>query len=58
MIYYEKYGNDLDPVILCLHGSNFVHSFSKQYDQLSKNYCLIIPHLLISMIFPIRFLIG
>lgn len=45
MIYYEKYGNDTSPVILCLHGSNFVHSFSKQYDQLSKNYCLLIPHL-------------
>lgn len=45
MIYYEKYGNDSNPVILCLHGSNFVHSFSKQSDQLSKNYCLIIPHL-------------
>ncbi|MBD5138781.1 MAG: alpha/beta hydrolase [Ruminococcus sp.] len=45
MIYYEKYGNDSNPIILCLHGSNFVHSFSKQYDQLSKNYCLIIPHL-------------
>lgn len=45
MIYYEKYGNDLNPIILCLHGANFVHSFSKQYDQLSRNYCLIIPHL-------------
>ncbi|MCM1024132.1 MAG: alpha/beta hydrolase [Prevotella sp.] len=45
MIYYEKYGYDTSPVILCLHGLNFVHSFSKQYDQLSKNYCLLIPHL-------------
>ena len=38
MIYYEKYGNDLNPVILCLHGSNFVHSFSKQYDALHIRY--------------------
>ncbi|MDE5577270.1 MAG: alpha/beta hydrolase [Oscillospiraceae bacterium] len=45
MIYYEKYGNDSNPIILCLHGMNFVHSFSKQSDQLSKNYCLMIPHL-------------
>lgn len=45
MIYYEKYGNDKRPVILCLHGVNFVHCFSKQYDYLTRNYCMIIPHL-------------
>lgn len=45
MIYYEKYGSDRNPVILCLHGANYVHCFSKLTDSLSKNYCLIIPHL-------------
>lgn len=45
MIYYEKYGSDLNPIILCLHGANYVHCFSKQCDYLSKNYCVVVPHL-------------
>lgn len=45
MIYYQKYGGDEAPVIMLLHGTNFVHCFSKQIDFLSKNYCVIVPHL-------------
>lgn len=45
MIYYEKYGDDANPVIMLLHGTNFVHCFSKQCDFLSKNYLVILPHL-------------
>ena len=45
MMYYEKYGNELNPIIICLHGANHVHCFSKQCDYLSKNYCVIVPHL-------------
>ncbi|MGN0674869.1 MAG: alpha/beta fold hydrolase [Oscillospiraceae bacterium] len=44
-MYYEKYGSDLNPIILCLHGTNYVHCFSKQCDYFSKNYCVIVPHL-------------
>lgn len=45
MIYYQKYGDDSTPVIMLLHGTNFVHCFSKQIDFLSKDYCVIVPHL-------------
>ncbi|MBP1560193.1 MAG: alpha/beta hydrolase [Oscillospiraceae bacterium] len=45
MMYYEKYGNELNPIIMCLHGANLVQSFSKQCDYLSRNYCVIVPHL-------------
>ncbi len=45
MIYYEKYGDDSKPIILCLHGATFVHCFSKQYDFLTKNYCIMLPHI-------------
>lgn len=45
MIYYQKYGGDANPVIMLLHGTNFVHGFSKQIDFLSKDYCVIVPHL-------------
>lgn len=45
MIYYQKYGGDANPVIMLLHGTNFVHCFSKQIDFLSKDYCVIVPHL-------------
>lgn len=45
MIYYEKYGDDSNPVIMLLHGTNFVHCFSKQCDFLSKDYLVILPHL-------------
>lgn len=45
MIYYEKYGDESNPVIILLHGSNFVHCFSNQYDYLSKKYCVMLPHI-------------
>ncbi len=45
MMYYEKYGNDYNPIIVCLHSANYVHCFAKQCDALAKNYCLIVPHL-------------
>lgn len=44
-MYYEKFGNELNPIIICLHSTNCVHCFAKQYDYFSKNYCVIIPHL-------------
>lgn len=45
MIYYEKYGSDSSPVMILLHGTNFVHCFSKQCAKLSDNFCLVVPHL-------------
>ncbi|MCM1327913.1 MAG: alpha/beta hydrolase [Ruminococcus sp.] len=45
MIYYEKYGDSSSPVIIMLHGTNFVHCFSKQCDKLSKDYRIIVPHI-------------
>lgn len=45
MMYYEKYGDEHNPIIVCLHGANHVHCFSKQCEYLSKNYCVIVPHL-------------
>lgn len=45
MIYYEKYGDSGSPVIIFLHGTNFVHCFSKQCDKLSKDYMAIVPHI-------------
>lgn len=45
MMYYEKYGDSESPVIICLHGTNFVHCFSKQCTKLSDNFCLVVPHL-------------
>ncbi len=45
MMYYEKYGDELNPIILCLHGEGNVHCFSKQCEHLSRNYCVIVPHL-------------
>lgn len=45
MMYYEKYGDENAPVIVFLHGTNFVHCFSKQCAKLSDNFCLIVPHL-------------
>ena len=45
MMYYEKYGDEHNPIIVCLHGANHVHCFSKQCEYLSKNYCVIFHHL-------------
>ena len=45
MIYYEKYGNELNPTVILLHDSESVYCFSKECDYLSKNYCAIVPHL-------------
>jgi|GEM_PF-178000 len=45
MIYYEKYGNELNPTVIFLHDSESVYCFSKQCDYLSKNYCAVVPHL-------------
>lgn len=45
MMYYEKYGDSGSPVIMFLHGTNFVHCFSKQCDKLSKDYQAIVPHI-------------
>ncbi len=45
MIYYEKYGTDINKRIILLHGEESVHCFAKQYDFLARNYCVIIPHL-------------
>lgn len=45
MMYYEKYGNDFNPVIIFLHGEDSVYCFSKQCDYLSRNYCAVVPHL-------------
>lgn len=45
MIYYEKYGTDINKRIILLHGEESVHCFAKQYDFLARNYCIILPHL-------------
>ena len=45
MIYYEKYGNEFNPVVILLHDSESVYCFSKECDYLSRNYCAIVPHL-------------
>ncbi len=45
MIYYEKYGNELNPIIMFLHGESAVQCFSKQCDYLSGSYCAVVPHL-------------
>ncbi|MCD7730743.1 MAG: alpha/beta hydrolase [Oscillospiraceae bacterium] len=45
MIYYEKYGNELNPIVIFLHGEDSVYCFTKQCDFLSKNYCAVVPHL-------------
>lgn len=45
MIYYEKYGDSGSPVIMFLHGTNFVHCFARQCDKLSKDYRAIVPHI-------------
>lgn len=45
MIYYEKYGGSFDRTIVFLHNETAVHCFSKQYDYLARNYCVIVPHL-------------
>lgn len=43
-MYYEKYGEENKPVIVFLHGANFIHTFGKQYI-LSDKYCLFVPHI-------------
>lgn len=45
MIYYEKYGENLSNVIMFLHGTNFVHCFSKQTAYFARKYQVIVPHL-------------
>lgn len=45
MIYYEKYGNEFNPVVILLHDSESVFCFSKECDQLGRNYCAVVPHL-------------
>lgn len=45
MMYYEKYGENDQNVIVFLHGMNFVHCFSKQTAALTKKYQVIVPHL-------------
>lgn len=45
MIYNEKYGDSGSPVIIFLHGTNFVHCFSRQCDKLSKDYRAVVPHI-------------
>ena len=45
MIYYEKYGEDSDMVIMFLHGMNFVHCFSKQSAYFARKCEVVVPHL-------------
>ncbi len=45
MMYYEKYGENDDNIIVFLHGMNFVHCFSKQTPIFAKKYQVIVPHL-------------
>ena len=44
-MYFTEYGKGNKKTIVMLHGANFVHSFSKQYE-LSEKYHLVIPHLM------------
>ncbi|HHX38015.1 MAG TPA: alpha/beta hydrolase [Clostridiaceae bacterium] len=44
-MYYEEYGSDQNPVIVFLHGANFIHSFGRQY-VLSDRFHIIVPHIM------------
>lgn len=44
-MHYETYGNRANPVIVFLHGANFVHSFGRQY-VLSDRFYLVVPHIM------------
>ena len=44
MIYYEEYGGKDKPVVILLHGANFIPSFANQYS-LANKYRLILPHI-------------
>lgn len=44
-MHFEQYGKREDPIIVFLHGANFVHSFGRQYS-LADDYCLIVPHIM------------
>ncbi len=45
MMYYEKYGENSDRIIMFLHGMNFVHCFNKQAAYFAKEYQVVVPHL-------------
>lgn len=45
MIYYEKYGNEFNPVVILLHDNESVYCFSKECEHLGRNYCAVVPHL-------------
>lgn len=42
---YDEYGDKRKPTILLLHGAGVLDTFAKQYDELSKQYHLLVPHL-------------
>lgn len=44
-MYAEEYGKENKEIIVMLHGTNFVHTFSRQYI-LAEKYHLFIPHLM------------
>ena len=45
MIYYEKYGEDSPGIIMFLHGTNFVHCFTKQCAYFARKCEVVVPHL-------------
>lgn len=44
-MYYEKYGDPSNPIIVFLHGANFVSAFGRQYE-LADNFYLLVPHIM------------
>lgn len=45
MIWYDKYGENVSNAIMFLHGTNFVHCFSKQTAYFARKCQVIVPHL-------------
>lgn len=45
MIYYEKYGDNTETILMFLHGTNFVHCFSKQCSYFARKCQAVVPHL-------------
>ena len=45
MIYYEKYGEDSNTVLMFLHDTNFVHCFTKQCAYFARKCEVVVPHL-------------
>lgn len=44
-MYCEKFGNKDRPIIVFLHGANFVHTFGRQY-VLADRFHLLVPHIM------------